>query len=97
MLAAYKKEKAEELAGERLPWRQSLDKVDALELWDGKNREERAPWSGYLLDADKLMKKPRKSIPKVYMYFYFLSYSFILKTVPNFKMLLYHRNPRSRG
>ncbi|KAL4224823.1 hypothetical protein ACF0H5_015519 [Mactra antiquata] len=39
MFKQLKKEVAQEQAGELLPWRQALDKVDTLELWDGKLKD----------------------------------------------------------
>lgn len=48
-----------------LPWRQALDKVEAMEIWEGKSREQRSPWKEYLQKADEILKKPRKAITKV--------------------------------
>lgn len=50
---------------DELPWIQALDKVEAMELWDGEKREQRSPWKEYLQKADDIMRKPRKPIPVV--------------------------------
>lgn len=63
--SARKPEGSQKSACAELPWIQALDKVESMEIWDGKKREQRSPWKEYLQKADELMKKPRKPIPMV--------------------------------
>ncbi|XP_045175580.2 NACHT domain- and WD repeat-containing protein 1-like isoform X2 [Mercenaria mercenaria] len=74
MFKAYKAEqnvpetkaddKSDAARADELPWKQALDKVAGMELWGGKNREQRSPWKEYLQKADDILKKPRRAIPK---------------------------------
>jgi len=64
--------KTEEQADE-LPWLQMLDAIESRELWD-RPREERAPWTQYLTQADDILAKPRSAVSEVWILVAYLNF-----------------------
>lgn len=66
LMAKLKKSKASKSQSAcESSWRDILILMADMDLWEGRRREERQPWKGYLQKTQELLKTPRQPLPQV--------------------------------